>query len=185
MAKWKKQTLRLKKHHRWQGQPGYRIFVADRGAVQFSFPQDWVIVPEPDSIKFYDLQPPQDNCRLAVSYLRLPSLDWSGLPLSQLLEVAIGNDRQDLLARGKTIQLRRHNLEIAWTEIRSMDPNENRPALSRLCIGRGANIQSLITFDFWPEDADRLGPVWAEVIRSLELGRQIEDPTVGNTINFG
>jgi hypothetical protein len=185
MAKWEKRSLRLKKRHRWRAKPGYRIFVADRGAVRFSFPQDWVIVPESDAIHLYDKQPPDDNCRLAVSYIRLPPLDWSGLPLSQLVETALGSERRDILDKAKVTQLRRNDLEIAWTEIRFMDPNEKRPAFSRLCLGRGANIQTLITFDFWPEDKARLEPVWAEVMGSLELGRYISDPTVGDSRNFG
>jgi hypothetical protein len=185
MAKWEKRSLRLKKQHRWRARPGYRIFVAGRGAVQFSFPQDWVIIPESDAIHLYDKQPPDDNCRLAVSYIRLPPLNWSGLPLSQLVEAALGSSRQDILETSKLTQLRRNNLEIAWAQIRFIDPNEKRPAFSRLCIGRGANIQSLITFDFWTEDAARLEPVWAEVIASLDLGQYIDDPTVGASRNFG
>lgn len=185
MAKWKKRTLRLKKQHYWQAPPGHRVFVADRGAVQFNFPQAWVVVPEVDAIHLYDGQPPDDNCRLAVSYLRLPSLDWSGLPLSQLLETMVNGDEREIVEKGKPTQLRRNNLDIAWTEIRFMDPGEGREACCRLCLGRGANVQSLITLDFWPEDKQRLEPVWHEVIRSLELGRYIDDPTTGASINFG
>jgi len=179
MAKWKKETLKLKDNHGWRAKPGCRIFVADQGAVRFNFPQDWIVVPDADSINFYDRQPPEDNCRLALSYMRLPEVDWSGLPLSQLIQAIVDGDPRDIVSEGKITEVQRPDLELAWTEIRFMDPNERREAISRICLGRGSNIQSLITLDYWAEDSPRLCPVWDEVIRSLELGRYIRDPTVG------
>ncbi len=183
MAKWHKQTLKLKKTHGWKGKAGYKIFVADGGAVRFNFPQDWVVIPDSDSIKLHDKEPPEDNCRLAVSYLRLPPLDWSGLPLSQLVQTVIDGDKRDVIAQGEMVETARYGLEIAWSEFRFMDPNEGREAFSRICLGRKAAIQSLITFDFWAEDAAPLAKVWDEVLRSLELDREIKDPTVGNLGN--
>jgi len=179
MAKWKKETLKLKKHHMWKARPGYRIFVADRGAVLFNIPQNWIIEPDSDSTKFYDGKPPNDNCRLACSYIRLPPIDWSGLPLSQLIEVAMKDDPRVLSSTGKLVQLQHGGVELAWTEFRFMDPTEHREAFTRVCIGRGSNIQTLITLDYWPEDATRLDLVWDEVMQSLELGRYIKDPTIG------
>jgi hypothetical protein len=61
---------------------GCNVFVADRGAVKFDFPREWVIAPGDDSINLHDKAPPDDDCVLAVSYLRLPPIDWSGLPLA-------------------------------------------------------------------------------------------------------
>jgi hypothetical protein len=31
MAKWRKQTVKLKKNHGWRGKPGYYALVMDRG----------------------------------------------------------------------------------------------------------------------------------------------------------
>src|SRR4051812_47263730 len=39
MADWIKEELKLKKNHSWKAPPGYRIFVADQGAVRFNIPQ--------------------------------------------------------------------------------------------------------------------------------------------------
>src|SRR5215210_1801244 len=78
MSKWQKRTLKLRDDHTWSGRPGCRVFVADRGAVRFDFPQDWIVIPQADSIRFHDKQPPDDDCVLGVSYLRLPPIDWSG-----------------------------------------------------------------------------------------------------------
>lgn len=179
MAQWKKKSLRLKDDHAWRGKPGYRIFAADRGAVRFNFPQDWVVIPDTDSIKFHDLPPPDDNCRLEFSYMRLPPIDWSALPLPRLVESIVEGEERELLSRGEIVHVRRHHVEVAWVEIRFLDPTEQREACSRLCLARRANIQSLLTFDFWPEDLPRLDPVWEEVVSSLDLGRYVKDPTRG------
>lgn len=177
--KWKKETLRLKKEHLWKARPGYKIFVADQGAVRFNIPRDWIMELGSDSTKFYDGEPPNDDCRLECSYVRLPPIDWSGLPLSDLIQVAVNGDRRGLVSTGKLAHLKRENVELAWSEFRFTDPIEYREAVTRICIGRGSNIQTLITLDYWPEDAARLYGVWDEVMRSLQLGRYIKDPTIG------
>jgi len=178
--KWKKETLKLKKDHEWKAKPGYRIFVADQGAVRFNFPQDWIVQPDSDSTKFYDREPLEDaDCRLECSYLRLPPIDWSGLPLSQLVQVAVEGGHRALVPVGRLIHMEREGVELAWAEFQFIDPNEHREASTRICIGRGSTIQTLITLDYWPQDAIPLSAVWDEVMRSLELGRYVNDPTIG------
>ena len=179
MTKWKKELFKLHPKHRWTPKPGYRIFVADKGAVRFSFPQAWVMVTDQRSIQFYDRQPPDDDCRLEVSVMYLPARDWTGLPLSKLVQEVVDGDHRDVLGRGEIHDMRRPGLELAWTEIRFIDPDEQRAARSRICLARRDNIQPLITFDFWADDAARLGTVWNEVLRSLQLGEYVEDPTQG------
>jgi len=181
--RWEKQTLSLNDHHTWKAPPGYSIFAADRGAVRFNFPHSWVIVPASDCIELYDQQPPDDNCRLAVSYLHLPPIDWSGLPLAQLIATLIEEDRREVLAREEIVNVPRADLEVAWTGIRFMDSQEHREAFSRVALARGWNLQALITFDFWAEDAARWGPVWDEVMRSVELGRYVDNPTIGDVLH--
>jgi hypothetical protein len=183
MAKRRPQSLKLKPHHTWKAPDGYRIFVADRGAVRFNFPQDWVIVMTPDAPHLYDRQPPDDDCRLACSYLRIPKIDWSGLPLAELIRVAIVGDPRGLTYVQEVTLLQHTDIEIGWAEFRFLDPNAYREARTRLCFARGAGIQAFITLDFWPEDAERLQPMWEEVLRSLELGQWIEDPTVGKIVS--
>src|SRR5437588_10282757 len=82
MARWKKQDLKMAPHHGWRAKPGHKIFVADRGAVRFDFPDDWITTPGEQSCVFKD---PGDNCVLEVSHWRLPPIDWSGLPLLDML----------------------------------------------------------------------------------------------------
>jgi hypothetical protein len=186
MAKWKawkKQTLKLRDDHSWNAPPGYNIFVLSRGAVRFNIPNTWIVKPDPDSIKVYDREPPDDNCVLGVSYLHLPPVDWSGLPLSQLVQSVLDDDSRQVISKGPVIDVPREDLEVSWAELRFLDPQENREAFSRICLGRGANLQSLITFDFWVDDAAQLAPVWDEVIRSLVLGQYVQDPTKGDVIH--
>lgn len=180
---WHKETLKLKDNHNWQAKPGYRIFVAGRGAARFCFPQPWIMEPDSDSIKFYDSKPPDDNCRLAFSYIVIPPIDWSGLPLSELINTAVQGDERNLEPAGDVIRVPREDMELAWAEFRFNDPVEEREAFTRLSIGRGVAVQTLITLDFWPEDRQRLDPVWDEVMRSLVLERYVSDPTIGDVIN--
>jgi hypothetical protein len=183
MAKRRPESFKLKPHHTWKAPDGYRIFVADRGAVRFNFPEDWAFVMTPDAPHMYDREPPNDNCRLACSYLRIPDMDWSGLPLTELIRAAIIGDPRGLTYVKEAVLSQRADVEIGWAEFRFTDRNEYREALTRLCFARGNGIQAFLTFDFWPEDAERLQPVWEEALRSLELGHWVEDPTVGKSVS--
>ncbi len=179
MAKWDKRTLKLPEKHGWHARPGYKIFVADRGAVRFDFPEDWVVVPTEDSIKFHDKPPPDDDCTLGLSVMRLPPGDWSGLLLATLVRQVIEHDSRGVTAVGEVVEVRRTDLELAWAEVRFIDPIENRPARSRTCLARAQDVQPLITFDFWEPEAPRLGKVWDEILRSLRVAEPILDPTMG------
>jgi hypothetical protein len=179
MKRPKPEHLKLKRGHHWRARPGHRIFVADRGAVRFDFPQTWVLKMGERSVCLHDREPPDDDCRLEVSHMFLPPADWSGLPVEQLLDTAVGSDTRGIETRGRTYVVRRHGLRLAWTELRFTDPLENRAARSRILVGIGNNVQCLITFDFWDDDQTRLAPAWDEVVRTLELGVYVEDPTTG------
>lgn len=48
---WIKETLELKPDHHWESPPGYKIFVAGRGAVRLNVPQNWVFEPQETSFK--------------------------------------------------------------------------------------------------------------------------------------
>ena len=175
----KKDFLELKKGHRWRARDGNRIFVADRGAVRFDFPRAWIIKLKESSVCLHDKEPPDDDCRLEVSYTRLPPVDWSGLPVEQLLDTAIESDTRAVESRAPSVSVMRGEMRLAWTELAFTDPVEKRAAFSRVLVGLGNNIQCLITFDFWADDARRLAPAWDEIVRTLELGIHITDPTTG------
>jgi hypothetical protein len=178
--KWIKETLELKDDHRWETNPGYKIFVAGRGAVRFDVPQDWVFEPDEKSFRFTNADPPDDDCRLEVSFNLLPPGDWDMFPLKSTLKQVMQKDSRDVLEWGEVVTVPRQTARIMWIEIRFMDhQEEDREAFSRTCIGIGSNVQCLITMDFWADQADRFTPVWDEVMRSLVLGLFIRDPRTG------
>jgi hypothetical protein len=178
--RWARPEERLPKNHGWRCKPGYKIFVANRGEVRFDFPESWVVSFGDDSVRINDREPPDDDCILQISVHYLPpGVDWSGLPLRTLLE-SIGdeNDKErKTLGRGEIVEIKRPDVELAWYEQRILDVKENREAISRICLARAKHIQPLITFDFWPEDLNRLDPVWHEVLRTLQIGNMVPDPT--------
>ncbi len=176
---WIKETLELGDDHRWQCNPGYKVFVADRGAVRFDVPQDWHFEPDVKSFKFMDRKPPDDDCRLEVSFNRLPEADWSLFPLHYTLKKVLEEDSRGVIDRGEIMTVKRQTARIVWAELKFIDSNENREAFSRICIGLGSNVQCLITFDYWADQAEAMTPVWDEVIRSLTLGLYIRDPRTG------
>jgi hypothetical protein len=177
---WIKKTLELKPNHRWEAPEGYKIFVANRGAVRFNVPQEWVFEPQAKSFKFLDKEPPDDDCCLEVSFNPLPPNDWSQFPLKSTLKKVLEDDSRNVISRGKVFTVKRQTASIVWAELRFIDTQtEAREAFSRTCIGLGSNIQCLITFDFWADQAQQLTPVWDEVMRSLTLGLYIRDPMTG------
>ena len=74
---------------------------------------------------------------------------------------------------------KRSDCELAWREGRWIDPSENRDAVTRTCMARGATVLPFLTMDYWLDDYDRFSPVWDEVLRSLRLGDMIKDPRTG------
>jgi hypothetical protein len=178
--KWIKETLDLQPDHKWQSKPGYKIFVAGRGAVRFDVPADWVFEPDQKSFRFLDGEPPNDNARLEVSFNQLPPADWSLFPLKPLLKKVVEDDHRNVIDQSEIFSVKRQTAQIVWTEIKFIDTQETpREAFSRICIGLGSNVQCLITFDYWADEAEKMTPVWDEVLRSLTLGLYIRDPSTG------
>ena len=183
MPRWEKREFSLPATHRWQARKGNKIFVADRGAVQFEYPGDWVPSPGEHSFCFYDKPEPDDDIRLECSMIRMPPIkddDWSGLPLSDLLEnTVLTSDERGVTRTGRNRRLRRPNLEAEWLEVDFFDSSQDRWAKSRMCLARGNGIQAFITMDYWPEDAPTVRKVWDDVLRSLKLGEYISNPFRG------
>ncbi len=136
--KWQKQTFKIPEKllagQEFAVKPGFNVFIADRGAVGFHYPNDWVVVPSQDSIGLHDRKPPNDDCAIHVSVMRLPPVKggWSQLPLSRLVQETVKMDRRSVTQVGDIIEERRAELELAWAEVRFIDPNEKRPALAVL-----------------------------------------------------
>jgi hypothetical protein len=177
-------SLRLKDNHTWKAPPGYKIIVLDRGAVSLNVPEGWLLA-QLEPLELHDQPPPNDNARLTLSFWRLPpGIDWSGLPLAQMLSDAVkGGSKHKILTHGELVKSPRTDLELVWTQYQFRDPKEKREAYSRVALARGWNVQVLVTFDFWVSDLEKFKPAWDEVLRSLQLGRHIDDPTKGAVIH--
>ena len=181
MAKWRKDTYRLPAGLKWKCKPGYQSFIADRGTVRFDFPADWLLDVDDKSLKFRDRPEPDDTCILELTVFHLPAgPTWTDLPLTELLEHCTAEGPNEMLSLGKTVYLKRGDMELAWNEKRYVDPGENREAISRCLMARRGLIQPLFTLAYWPEDAARLGPVWDELLRSLRLGEYVAFPIQGD-----
>lgn len=173
-------TLRLQDNHTWKAPDGYKIAMLDRGAVSFNIPESWVVGSLEPTFELNDLPPPDDNARISVSFWHLPKgVDWSGLPLVPMLNEGLKDTDHDILEQGEITRSSRTDLEMIWIERRFMDPEEHREAFTRHLLARGFDVQAFISCDFWVDDAEKIRPVWDEVMRSLQLGRTIADPTRG------
>ncbi|MBM2812155.1 MAG: hypothetical protein HW416_2914 [Chloroflexi bacterium] len=177
MSKWTKKTYKLDAMYGWECKPGYTIFVADRGAVRFDFPEDWIFDPGDESgsiLKFHDREPPDDDCVLQVSIFRIPpGMPWNDAPLSSILSDVIKDPEPDE-TRGPLIPAGQADIDLLWRE--SCRQEDGRPACSRQCLARGNGIMVLMTLDFWTDDAPRVVPVWDEILRTLRLGEYVRKP---------
>lgn len=175
------QAVALDAEHRWSARPGHRILVLDRGAVRLEYPDTWVVRPAEDCIRVYDKAPPDDDCVLAVSYLRLSlGVDWSRLPVSRLLAPALESDPRPFHRQDPVLEESRIDTELAWRQCAFRDASQQeREALARICIARCPPVQALLTFDFWLSDLPRCDQVWTDVLGSLRLVEWVEDPRAG------
>lgn len=175
-GRWSQEKRRLPAERRWKAKPGHQIFVAERGAVRFDIPRGWVVRPGEGSVKLSDRPPPDDECTLELSYLRLPSVDLSGLTVGQMLrEVAAKEPRGVVTWRGELVEEERlDGLAIAQLASRWLDASQgSREACSHIALARRGGIQALLTFDYWLDDARRFGPVWLTVLETLRVAEWV------------
>ena len=173
--KWTKRTMPLSPAHGFKCSPGYTLFIADRGAVRFEFPDKWRHGPEADgSIGFHDRKPPADNVSLKVSVMRLPpglplaEID-RGLPLDHLIVAAVGQDTRGAEFDRQVHRVAKPDAQVVWVELTAMDPKENRLVRSRMCMARARGVQPLITMDFWADMAEQFTPIWDHVMATLRV----------------
>jgi hypothetical protein len=178
-----KESLRLKDRHGWKARPGYLICVIDRGAIRFDYPEGWHLSDDSDSLSIRDRPEPDDNCVLAVSQMHLPRSLADRVALKQLVQASIRDDNREILERKEVIEVPRGDgVELAYAELRHVDPTVQRQAVSRVAVARGSGVYCLLTFDFWADDMVKYDPVWEEALRSLTLGLYVKDPTAGPTV---
>ena len=162
--KWDRQIFRLPENPGWTAKPGNKVVVADRGALRFEIPNDWIVEPGKNSIKLIDGEPPNDDMSLEVSVIYVGArghrVDWSGMPLSQVIkdvtsERAMGKPsgrkgkkrKRDEYKAGAPMTIKLGELEMAWVQTEFIDKVEKRPAFSRMLVTRHAekSIHALFT----------------------------------------
>lgn len=167
--------LPLPADHGWSARPGFKVVVANRGDARFDVPRDWVVEPsEGSDLCLYDQPPPDDECRLEFSLLRVPPLVGAGFALRDLLEQSASDDDIDVVSRSAPGAERRGDLELVWNELHYRDAQTQRLALSRTCIARNSGIHVVLTMTLWADEATRFDDAWHEVRRSLDLGRPVD-----------
>jgi hypothetical protein len=183
-----KSEHRLNPNHGWRSKPGNNVIVLDRGAVRFDVPNTWVVseVPDPGGAHFtmFDKPEPDDDLRFQVSVYHLnPEIDWSGIPIDTVLTQALSgledSDGRRTISQSEPVLIKRPGLVLAWNETLFVDPKDDREAYTRALLAHGSLIQTLMTMDFWVDDAGWAVPAWDEILRSLRLGQYVKDPLQG------
>lgn len=171
--------------HTWRTRQRCKTMVLDRGAVQFDFPRSWLVEPAPDSVTVFDRRPPADESRLTVSYLRQPAVDWSGLPVADLVDRLTSKPRDNATCGPLREEIRR-GIELAWREMFFALPRSPRHVLFRVCVARRAGVICLITHEDWAgargKKRGRHDDVWLTVLDTLVLDRVVVDPARGPQI---
>jgi hypothetical protein len=170
---------RLLPGHGWHTRPGCRTIVLDRGAVQFDYPRSWIVVPSTDSVAICDREPPANQSRLEVSFLRLPLPEYEELPPAADLVDRVTSPARDNATNGPLREEIRHGIEVAWRDI-FLGSTPRRPdGLFRVGIARRGAIHCLITYEWLGGHQARRDDVWEEVLDTLVLDRSISDPARG------
>lgn len=178
-AHWEKVTRPMPSGHQWKCSAGHNLFIADRGAVRFEFPEKWITKPDAEgTIGLHDRTPPDDDCALRVSILRLPpvaavELD-RALPLDGLVQASVARDGRGTQWDGVLHRVTRPDVQIVWAHMTFTDPESKRAARSRLCLSRARGIQPLITMDYWDDQAKVYEPVWDHVIKTLRVAAPVD-----------
>jgi len=145
----------------------HKIFIADRGNVQFWYPEDWKVTPQKGgSVKFED---PKEDCVLEVSYFHLPQVD---IPLPsprEQLWSLLQKDHPGVKEEEIRI-MERSGQRLAGVIYSFDDPNEHREARCYMAVVNNKLFQALITFAYWPEHTSRFRPVLDMVLDSFMLG---------------
>ena len=193
---WKKGYLPLPKNHGWRTtSPNNSLFIVDRGAVQFEFPREWIILPSSKGTLMVQDKPyPDENMRFDVGLLQLfredgvplrrlgVSVDWQQ-PIDEAFMDSIKMPKHELLEEGRLRLASGPSFEAAWRQVAFIDKEENRKVISRTCVARAMSTCGVITFDFWPEYASKANRVWRLMLATLKIGDYIEDPTLSMKMN--
>lgn len=171
---------RLLRKHRWTTREGCKTIVLNHGAVQFDYPRSWAVSAGADSVSLYE-HPPRKGNRLEVSCLYFPPVDWSELPVADLLDDVTTLERERVTPGPLREEIRR-GIELAWRDLTVFPRRRwlaHRAICVRVCMARYGNAHCLLTYEFRRKDRARCEEAWENVLDTLVLDREIADPAAG------
>lgn len=169
---------KLASDFKWDIPDGFKLLVVNRGDAVFNIPNTWVVTDmEPFTVR--DAAVPDDEMGILATLMPMPrGVDFSQLSLPDLLKQSAHDSGDKSTIRSDIFTSPRADLQMVWTEHRFMDKKEKREAYSRYVLARRDHIHILITFVYWVSDVEIAMPVWDELVRSLQLGLVLQDPSV-------
>jgi hypothetical protein len=141
-------------------------------------PQAWPVQVDDDSVKAFDKEPPDEDCVLAVSCHQWPAAGQKP-SVASLVRSSLESDERSFVAIDSVVEETKIDIVLAWGQGRFIDPRFDRDACARLCIARRAEVQALLTFDFWASDLTRCDQLWSMFLATLQLGSRVADPLRG------
>lgn len=166
--------LKLPKDHGWKTREGFQIVLADRGVVRFDVPVGWHIERGEDcDLRVTDVPPPDDDCSLKMSILRVPRLKPDvGPPLDEMLRGVSDSPDMDVTAVFEPVLETSEGAQVAWMETHFVE--DGRDAISRTVLARGGGLHAVFTVALWADREEDFEPAWAELRRSLEVGKSYD-----------
>src|SRR6185437_279934 len=173
-----KYSIPLPATHGWRCKPGNKLFVADRGAVAFEIPHDWVIKHDAkQGLTMHDQAPPDDQARISLTIFRLPPVQggWGKLSLEQMMidcEKGRGKKKKGHKPPAKMEMHIEHRpeLDLVWAEKGIWpDPENGKPIRCRQLMARARLVQILITFDVYENVTAKFEPAWENLLRSIQV----------------
>jgi hypothetical protein len=150
---------------------GEKIIILDRGNVEFGYPGDWTVTPDPAG--FLKLTDPADLARLEASYLKLPPLPPDAPSVEERLRHALA-EAPEAGPLTPVVSVERAGMQLAWAEYRyecdDTDRGERRRARGRWLVAANRHFQALLTYYYWDGDAGWAVPTWERIVETLRLG---------------
>lgn len=165
----------LPKDHSWTAREGFKILIANRGAIRMDIPREWVVTPREGGILLAsDRDPPDDSCRIEMSVLSLPVVSPLPIRLADMLTIVQSAEAEDLRPAGRIHVERRGTTEVGWFASHENEVDGDREILTRHLFACAPGAQAVVTYRVYVDAADRFARVWRELLRSLRLGERLD-----------
>ena len=148
-----------------------KIIILDRGNVEFGYPGDWAVTPDPEG--YITLKDSGDRARLEASCLRLPPLGRDAPSVAERLRHGLGA-APEAGPLTPIVTVEHAEMQLAWAEYRyecdDTDREERRWARGRWVVAANRHVQALLTYYYWDDDAGWAVPTWERIVQTLRLG---------------